>query len=186
MADASAVTPVSGLMGDRLFAQMQASLNKLIADVSRLRMFTQNRLVTAHGLTFTDNLPNITSGATAGYAKLTNTITYLVGGTEYVKAATDNLWDLSAESYNASLFRSYLLLLSAEGTASFTSASSTSRALAIQSVLVKHTDTTKAAVGCFTADNATTLGNSALAVQGSFNQGLPALCDLQAFVCQWG
>lgn len=186
MADASAVTAVSGLGNDPLFKQVQASLNKLVADLGRLRMFTFNRIVTAHGLTFTDNLPNLTNGASNGKLKLTNTITYGVLGVEYAKAAGDNLWDLTGETYSATLNKAYLLLLSSAGTASFTSASSTTAAKAIQSVLVLHTDTTKSAVGLFVADTGATFGNSWLTSQGSLYNGLGALPDLQAFVANWG
>lgn len=182
MSDPAGVYPVTGLGNDPQFQAMRAALNQLIADVGRIRTFAFNRLATVAGTYSLTSL--ITDGSSSGKAKTTNTISYLIGGVEYTKAATDNLFDLTALTYDATLFTGVAFLLSAQGTGSITSATSTTAAKAVQSVLYKHTDTTKALVHCFVANAAATFGNSALTAQGSYNQNLTP--DFSSYQVFWG
>ena len=93
---------------------IQTQHNNLVADVLAIINRQQNTLLARGGASFAD-------GTTAGKIKtVTGTIDFCVNGEVYSKAATDDFWDLSAETDTAaSKYRAYWLYINASLAASF-------------------------------------------------------------------
>ncbi len=117
--------------------------------------------------------PAITDGTTDG--KLQNAaIDYSIDGKTYSKAATDDLWDLSAQTDTiAAQYRAYALYLDAAGTATIgagSNAASAALAIAALPAFV----TTKCIVGVYVAGPSTDFNGAAgLAAQGTIHNGVP-------------
>jgi len=115
----------------------------------------------------------IQAGTTAGKLKTVNAIDLRVDGQIYHKAATDDLWDLSAEvTLPASTYRAYWLLLNTSGTASFVhGANSASAAAALADLVANQVpDATKSIIGCYVSSAAQNFAN---ALTGTFYDGIP-------------
>lgn len=122
----------------------------------------------------------LADGSTAGKIKLSNAIRYTIDGVPYTKAATDDLWNLSAETDTASgYYRAYNLFLDTSGTATAVAgADKTTEAEAIASAFaVRMTDTyiQKALVGVYVAGSATDFnGVAGLDNYGTYYDGQPS------------
>ena len=189
MADASAVDAASGLMGDNLIANIQASINKLITtDIPALRYRTENS-VAASGNSLSGGTVSDTQN---GKFRIAAAIDFKIGGAHYQKAGslTLGLFDLSAEAaVGASSWRGYRLFLTSNGTASFTSTADTSSSAAAFTALdYLVVDTTKAVVADFAAAPSTSFGADSLSgVSGAvLRQGFWGPYALQAFRVNWG
>lgn len=97
----------------------------------------------------------IANGTTAGKLKTTSTVSFKVDGRVYTKSATDDLWDLSAETdTTGSQHRAYWLYINASGTASIEAGSNAaSGALALAGLPVP--STSKSVFGVFLAGPST-------------------------------
>lgn len=121
--------------------------------------------------------PTIANGGTAGRLKTTSAVSFRIAGALYTKAATDDLWNLSAETNTAALkYRGYLLLLDTSGTASFvaiaTDVASAALAVAGLEALIP---ADKCVIGAFIAGPETDFdAGGGLAAQGTIHQGLPS------------
>ena len=116
----------------------------------------------------------IADGTTAGCLRTVADTEYAVDGEAYAKAATDDLWDLSAETdTGAGEFRAYWLYLNAAGTASIAAGTvAASAALAIAALPALAAD--KAAVGVYVAGESTDFdGVAGLTAQGRVYNGYP-------------
>ena len=105
MASASDPRAVSGFGDGSLLSSI---LKEVQADLTTHDNWTQNR-VTVVGA--------VAAATTAGKAKTTATAQYASGGTGYQKAATDNLWDLTAVTTAPGGFAKVLLQLDSAGAA---------------------------------------------------------------------
>lgn len=119
--------------------------------------------------------PALDDGTTDGKIKTTVEVDYTVAGVRYTKAATDDLFDLSAETNTtASQYRAYWLYLDSSGTASIAAGSNeTTEALALANLpaLVE----TKSIIGVYVADPSCDFNGAAgLAAQGTIYNGIPA------------
>lgn len=119
----------------------------------------------------------MTDGTTAGKIKTRADLEYVIKGKLYRKAATDDLWDLSAETDTiAAKYRAYWLYLDASGVASIvqhTGADVASAALAIAALPA--IVATKCPVGVYVAGPETDFnGVTGLDSYGDYHEGLPA------------
>lgn len=121
----------------------------------------------------------ITQGGTAGKIKSAMDLEFVIGGQLYVKAPTDNLWDLTGvANTDASHYTAVALYLDASGTASIAAtAPQTSGALALAAL--EAIPSTKARIGVFLAGLSTNFG-SALNAQGTYYIGQPGALTLTA------
>lgn len=120
----------------------------------------------------------IANGTTNGKLKTTSTVAYKVDSQVYTKAATDDLWTLSAiATMSANQYRAITLYIDASGTASIdtgtvvTNTDATAgklAALAACPVL----PATKSIFGVFVAGPSTNFAN-ALSSQGTIYHGIP-------------
>ena len=126
------------------------------------------------------NSGQITDGTTAGKLKTVADVSTRVWGKLYFKAATDDLWDLSAKIDTiAAKYRAYWLYLDSAGNASVETddesgaTDSDSEVAAI--VALPAWDTTKCVVGAYVAGPSTDFNNVAgLAAQGTIVNGWPS------------
>lgn len=122
----------------------------------------------------------ITNGTTAGKLQATsNALVYRIGGIGYLKAATDDLWNLAAETDTTSIqYRAYYLYLNASGTASIGAGdNAASAALAIAALPAVPTD--KSVIGTYVAGPSTDFnGAGGLAAQGTIYNGWPTTLTL--------
>jgi len=97
----------------------------------------------------------IANGTTAGKLKTTSTVSFRVDGRVYTKAATDDLWDLSALTDTiADQYRAYWLYVDATGTPTIEAGSNAaSGALALAGLPVP--STSKSVFGVFLAGPST-------------------------------
>lgn len=117
----------------------------------------------------------IADGTTDGKLQTTATVGYTIAGVGYSKAATDDLFNLAAETdTTASQYRAYWLYLDSSGTASIAASSNeTTAALALANLpaLVE----TKSVIGVYVADPSCDFnGAGGLASQGTIYNGIPA------------
>lgn len=116
----------------------------------------------------------IGDGTTDGYLRTNASSTFKIGQFEYVKASTDDLWNLSAQTdTTASQYRAFWLYLDSSGTASIGAGSNAStEALALAALPV--VTSTKSVIGVFVADPSTDFNGAAgLAAQGTIYDGIP-------------
>lgn len=122
----------------------------------------------------------ITNATTAGKLQATsNALVYRIGGIGYLKAPTDNLWDLSAETdTTGAQYRAYYLYLDASGTASIgAGTNAASAALAIAALPAVPTD--KSVIGTYVAGPSTDFnGAGGLSGQGTIYNGWPTTLTL--------
>lgn len=126
-----------------------------------------------HGAARTSGV--IGNGGTAGNLRTTASCDYTVDGPLYVKAATDDLWDLSGETDTAAAeYRAYWLYLDASGTASFAAGDeAASAALALAALPAKVA--AKSVVGVYVAAPECDFDDAGgLAAQGTIHNGVPA------------
>ena len=121
----------------------------------------------------TDTNRSIANGTTAGKFKSRSDVEYAITGVLYAKAATDDLWDLSAlTTLTGAQYQAVYLYLDSSGTASIgagtAAASSAADIAALPSI-----PSTKAVIGTFVAGLSTNFAN-ALSSQGTLYDGLPA------------
>lgn len=189
MADASAVTPPSGLFGDAGFNSMRAALNALIeTDIPKLRYHAENSVIL--GITANSVATSITDTANGAF-RLLHSVAFKVGGAQYVKAgsATAKLWDLSAEAVvGAAEWRSYRLFLTSGGTASFTSGgtgASAAAALALLDSLTLETD--KSVIADYAAAPSTSFSADSLSgVSGAvIRMGFGTPISLASYPVRW-
>lgn len=116
----------------------------------------------------------IADGTTAGTLKTTASVSHRIEGVAYTKAATDNLWDLSAETdTGAAAYRAYWLYLDSAGAASIGAGDDAASAAAALAALPARSET-KSVVGVFVADPSCDFDNAGgLAAQGTIYDGLP-------------
>lgn len=122
----------------------------------------------------TTTTTGITDGTTDGYLQAASDIAFEIAQVAYRKAATDNLWNLSAQTDTiAARYRAYWLYLSTAGAASIVAqsgADSTSAALAIAALPA--TDATKCPVAIYVAGPLCDFNGAAgLAAQGTIYDG---------------
>lgn len=123
----------------------------------------------------------IADGTTAGKLKLAADAEYCIGGTFYRKAATDDLWDLSAKTdTTGAQYRAYWLYLDSSGTASLGDGANAASAAAAIAALPAITST-KAVIGCYVAGLSTDFnGVAGLASQGTIYNGHPGEAAIDA------
>lgn len=112
----------------------------------------------------------IIAGTVAGKLKLASDCTYEIGQTAYRKAATDNLWDLSAEVDTiAAKYRAYWLYLNTAGASSFDAQEGVDSTSSDDAIAALPTpDTGKAVVGIYVAGPSTDFnGGAGLIAQGA-------------------
>ena len=124
---------------------------------------------------------NVGNGGTAGRLRTNSSVTYRIGGTLYVKASTDDLWNLSAETdTTGAQYRAYWLYLDSSGTAAVgagTNAASAAAAIAALPTVAS----TKAVIGVFVAGLSTDFDAvGGLAAQGTIYNGWPTAQTLTA------
>ena len=143
----------------------RAELNHAMAKLNSLVMLT---------CFSTNGSPAIANGTTAGKLKTTNAVDFTIAGTQYIKAGTDDLWDLSAETDNAAdTYRACWLYLDSTGAASVdTSGDLTTEAAALKDLPAF--DETKSIIGVFVAGPETDFDAAGgLAAQGTLYDGIP-------------
>lgn len=115
---------------------------------------------------------DIANGTTNGKFKTLADVSHSIGSAVYKKAATDDLWTLSAiATMSAGQYRAVTLYLDSAGTASIDSGTvATTAALALAACPV--VPPTKSIVGVFVAGPSTNFGN-ALTSQGTLYHGIP-------------
>lgn len=98
------------------------------------------------------NLAAIANGTTAGYLQaVTGTTTFEIDGVSYTKAATDDLWNLSAEvDTDSTHYRAYWLYLDDGGVASIVAGDDALTAETALKLLPAH-DPTRSIIGVFVA-----------------------------------
>lgn len=117
----------------------------------------------------------IVDGTTDGKLQNGATGVYRIGNVEYSKAATDDLWDLTAETdTEAGEYRAYWLLLDDSGAASIDAGpEAATEADALR--LLPDLDGTKAVIGVYVADPECDFdGATGLEGQGTVYDGIPA------------
>lgn len=118
--------------------------------------------------------PALADGTTDGKIKSTADVDYHIGTGAYAKSATDELWDLSAETDTAAdEYRAYWLLLDSSGTASIAaSGEQASAAAALEDLPAL--DGTKAVIGVYVAGLSCDFNGAAgLEAQGTLYDGIP-------------
>jgi hypothetical protein len=123
----------------------------------------------------------IANGTTPGAIKTQHDVEFKVNGTLYRKAATDDLWDLSAEvDTDGTHFRAYWLYLNSSGVASIAAGTdATSEALAIAALPALAAD--KAVIGVFVAGISCDFNaGGGLAAQGTYVNGWPSAQTITA------
>lgn len=133
----------------------------------------------------------VQAGTTAGKAKTVNAVSFRVDGALYNKAATDDLWDFTAQAgLGAGVYKAFWLLLSTAGVASIVSGASASSAADALASLVSTQipDATKSIIGCYVAGSAgSTSFTSALGGgAGTFYDGVPAAAGCLDTLTQHG
>jgi hypothetical protein len=123
----------------------------------------------------------IVNGTTAGYLKPAADVFFSIGGTFYRKAATDDLWNLSAQTdTTGAQYRAIALYLDASGTASIGAGSNAASAAAAIAALPA-TPSTKALVGTFVAGLSTDFdAGGGLSAQGTIYNGHPGEASIDA------
>lgn len=120
--------------------------------------------------------PALANGATAGKIKtVTSSTTFRIDGVPYAKAATDDLWDLSAETdTDASSYRAYWLYIDASGVASIAAGDDRPRDdLALKAL--PNLDPTLSVFGVFVAGPSCNFnGAGGLSAQGDLYNRVPA------------
>jgi hypothetical protein len=118
--------------------------------------------------------PGIADGTTDGKLQNVASTTFKIGQFTYTKAATDDLWDLSAQTdTTASQYRAIWLYLNASGTASIGAGSNAASAALALAALPAH-DETKSIIGVYVADPSCDFNGAAgLAAQGTIYDGIP-------------
>ncbi len=118
--------------------------------------------------------PVLANGTTDGKIKTSVGMSYRIALDLFYKAATDNLWDLSAEVDTiAAEYRAYALELDSSGTASFV-ASSTEASAAAAFAALAAVGATKSRVGIYIAGPSTDFNGVAhLLAQGTYYNGVP-------------
>lgn len=117
----------------------------------------------------------IANGTTAGKLKTTTTVDFRVDGVLYTKAATDDLWNLAAETdTTGAQYRAYWLYIDAAGTATIEAgANAASATLARQALPVP--SATKSVFGVYTAGLSTDFNaGGGLSGQGTITHGIPS------------
>lgn len=130
--------------------------------------------------------PTITNATTAGKLQATsNALVYRIGGVGYLKAATDNLWDFTAQTATTSgQYRAFYLYLDSSGAASIGAGTNAATAdLAIAAL--PSVPTTKSVIGTYVAGPSTTFTN-ALAAQGTIYNGWPTPLSLTSEAVTYG
>ena len=117
----------------------------------------------------------VANGGTAGNLKTTNAADFRINGAIFTKAATDDLWDLSAETDTAAdKFRAYWLYLDSSGVATFAASTDEDTEAAAIAALPSITDT-KSVIGVYAAGLATDFdAGGGLAAQGTIFDGWPS------------
>lgn len=123
----------------------------------------------------TTGSPAIGNGTTAGRLRTTASTVGRVGGVDFTKASTDNLWDLSAETNTtAGQFRAYWLYLTSAGVASIAAGGNAASADAALAALPTP-DPTRSVFGVYVANASTDFDAAGgLQAQGTIHNGLPA------------
>lgn len=129
----------------------------------------------------------LADGGTAGYVKLVNAIQFMVDGQRYSKAATDDLWNLSAEVDTTSVqYRAYMLCLNAAGTASVVTGANAASAAAAVVAAEKSVPASKVVVGWYVADPSTDFNNVAgLDSYGTYYDGSHASATIYEILGSW-
>lgn len=115
----------------------------------------------------------IANGTTNGKLKTTSDASFRIDGKLYKKAATDDLWDLSAQTtLSSGQYKAYWLYIDTAGAATIEAGTvGTSATLALQNLPVP--STSKSVFGVFVAGPSTNFAN-ALSAQGTIHHGIPA------------
>lgn len=120
----------------------------------------------------TKDAPAISNGTTAGRLRTNASVVFSVGKTQFAKASTDDLWNLSAQTaLAAAQYRAYWLLLDNAGAATIAVGTIQSTALLALGTLPA-LDGTKSVIGVYVAGPSTNFA-SALAAQGTIYNGIP-------------
>lgn len=118
----------------------------------------------------------IGNGGTAGRLRTTAAITFAVAGRKYVKASTDDLWNLSAQTDTiAAQRRAFWLYLDASGTATIAAGTNAGNTDALALAALPAIDLTKSVIGVFVAGPLTNFDDAGgLAAQGTIYDGIPS------------
>jgi hypothetical protein len=132
-------------------------------------------LLTCYSANVTATAPGIIDGTTDGKLQSGASVDFTIGGVKYTKAATDDLWDLSAQTdTTASQYRAFWLYLNSSGTASIGAGSNAATAAAALAALPA-LDGTKSVIGVYVAGPSTDFNGAAgLQAQGTVYNGIPA------------
>ena len=127
-------------------------------------------------LTSAATLTGIGDGSTAGFLRTNELQEFALAGRLYQKAATDDLWNLSAEvDTTAAQWVAFWLYLDSAGTASIVRGTESEDSEAAAIGLLPAEDPTKTPIGVYVAGNSCDFdGVAGLAAQGTIIQGRPA------------
>lgn len=176
MAAAGSILEVKHYKNDAAKALI-AEFTKFITDMLAVLNRMQNCLVGLNGATFAD-ATQVGKIKTVG-----GTVEFRVNGEHYIKAATDNLWDFTAETDTAALkYRAYWLYLDNAGAATFGTISSPGTGDSTSAVLAKaallaagEPAADKAVVGVFVAGPSTDMSADAIVAKSgaTMEYGIP-------------
>lgn len=117
--------------------------------------------------------PVVANGSTAGRLKTTANADYRIAGSLYSKSATDDLWNLSAQSAtDGTHYRAFWLYVDTGGTATIVAGTDALSSAANAIAALPAIDATKSVFGVYVAGPSTTFTN-ALAAQGTIYNGWP-------------
>ena len=118
----------------------------------------------------------IGNGTTAGRLRTNAAVTHRVAGRAYVKASTDDLWNLSAQTNTtAGQRRAFWLYLDASGTASIVAGTNAGNTDALALAALPDVDLTKSVIGVYVAGASTDFDAAGgLAAQGTIYDGIPS------------
>lgn len=119
--------------------------------------------------------PDVDDGTTDGKIKTTNSVGYYLGGSYYGLPATDDFWDLSAETdTGVGEYRGYILLADDVGAASVVAGSTESSAVGALGALPALVPSGYCVIGAYVAGPSCDFNGAAgLAAQGTFYDQFP-------------
>lgn len=182
--DGSVITEIGNAISD--VTAVRDEVVNLVADIAAVRDEVVNLVadvaaVLAQFEHAAVGFANLANGTTAGKLKTQVDIDFRINGSLYAKAATDDLWDLSAEvDTGAGVYRAYWLYLDSSGAASIAAGGDQASAAAAIGDLPALSDT-KSVVGAFVASPSCDFnGAGGLSGQGTIYNGFPGTLGLTA------
>jgi len=148
------------------YAAGRAEVVKLVADVDAMLARLNAGALSSGALA---------DGTTAGCIKTVADVAYRIAGRLYAKAATDDLWNLSAQvDTDATHYRAYWLYLDTSGNPSVAAGADTETSEALAIAALPALDAAKAVVGVYVAGPSTDFnGVAGLDSYGTYYNGWP-------------